>query len=414
MVPSQLEFLPVIASVYALSIYVFMLLLASLLVRVKVFGNAVTQPSGRYGSLDGLRGVLATGVMIHHTLAMYIYFTGGEWEWSTSPVFNQLGQTTVALFFMITGFLFTLKALKPQIDWKALYTSRIMRLVPLYAVVVIVVFGVVFYLTGGVLNESPWEITKEFLIWISFVCFGRPDVNGYPMTWTLIANVNWSLKYEIIFYLFAVPVIHVISRFISVRSGLLASVGLLAAVLLFRWYRGGEGGVSLYTAQFLGGVIVAHAFRLDVLKTRVIEGQVIRWLAVGATASLFFMQFAYSSAAIIANIIMFTAVVGGASVFGLFNTRNAIWLGDISYGIYLLHGLVLWVVLGSLANAGVLAGLDLFGYWLVVLGVTALIVIVASCSFAFLEKPLMSLRLVKKKEIERKIRSPLAYKGGEA
>lgn len=414
MVPSQLEFSPVIASVYAVSIYVFMLVLAGVFVRTKVFGNALTKPSGRYGSLDGLRGMLATGVFIHHTFSMYGYFTGGEWQWSTSPVFNQLGQTTVALFFMITGFLFTLKALKPQVDWKSLYASRILRLVPLYALVVIVIFGMVFYLTGGVLNESPWAIIKEFLIWISFVCFGRPDVNGYPMTWTLIANVNWSLKYEIIFYLFAVPVIHVISRFISVRSGLLLSVGLLVAALLFRWLKGGEGGISLYAAQFLGGVIVAHAFRLDELKTRVIEGQAIRWLAVVATASLFFMQFAYSAAAIIANIIMFTAVAGGASLLGLFKTRSAIWLGDISYGVYLLHGLTLWVILGSLANAGLLAGLDLFSYWLVVLCAATLIVIVASCSYTFLEKPVMSLLSAKKKDDAQQTQSSLVYKSGEA
>ncbi|MBU0653562.1 MAG: acyltransferase [Gammaproteobacteria bacterium] len=409
---SQLEFSPVFASVYAVSIYGFMLVLAMLLVRLNVFGRALTVPSGRYGSLDGLRGLLATGVFIHHTFVMNTYFTQGEWEWSSSAVFNQLGQSTVALFFMITGFLFTLKALNPKIDWKLLYASRLLRLLPLYAVVVVIVFGVVFYLSAGVMRESPWEIIKEFLIWISFVCFGRPDVNGYPMTWTLIANVNWSLKYEVIFYVFAVPFIHLIARFVSVRSGLLISLGLIAMVLLFRWYRGGEGGISLYTVQFLGGVMVAYAYKMESIRLNVIEGRLIRWFAVAATASLFFMQYAYGAAAIVGNIIMFAAVAGGASLFGLFKAKSAIWLGDISYGIYLLHGLVLWIVLGALARAGILAHLDLFEYWLVVLGVTAVVVLLASASYTLMEKPLMGLLSAKKRAMRQQPQDSLAYGRG--
>ena len=35
---------------------------------------------------------------------------------------------------------------------------------------------------------------EELLMWLTFVCFGHPDVTGYPMTWTLIAGVNCSLN----------------------------------------------------------------------------------------------------------------------------------------------------------------------------------------------------------------------------
>ena len=398
MSPAQLEFLPAMASIYALSIYGFMLILSKFIIRLDLFGKSLTKPSGRYGSLDGLRGLLATGVFLHHTFSAYGYFALGQWQWSSSAVFNHLGQTTVALFFMITGFLFTLKASSPTVHWKSLYLSRVARLVPLYALVVLLVFMVIFYLSDWEIKESPWAILKEFFIWITFACFGRPDINAYPMSWTLMANVNWSLKYEVIFYLFAVPVIHWMSRLISARTGLLASFGMIVAVLLFRWYRGGEGGVSLYTVQFLGGMMVAYAFRIDEIKTTVIESQGMRWLAVVATVSLLFMQYAYSPVAVISNIIMFTAVTGGASLFGLFKHKSAIWLGDISYGIYLLHGLVLWVVLSNLGKAGILVQLDVFQYWLIMLGTAAVIVLLASCSYVFLEKPVMDLLKAKKKK----------------
>lgn len=143
--------------------------------------------------------------------------------------------------------------------------------------------------------------------------------------------------------------------------------------------------------------MVAYAFRIDDLKSRVITSQWIRWLAVVATASLFFMQYAYSAAAVISNIIMFAAVTGGASMLGLFKRKSAIWLGDISYGIYLLHGLVLWVVLHNLGRTGVLAQLDVVSYWLVMLGASAVIVLLASCSYVFLEKPAMDLLKARRK-----------------
>lgn len=405
MSPAQLEFAPVAATVYAVSIYVFMFIVASYFIRQDTFAKSLTVPSGRYGSLDGLRGVLATGVFIHHAFAMYVYFSGGEWQWSTSPVFNQLGQTTVSLFFMITGFLFTLKALAPTIDWKRLYASRVLRLVPLYALIVSSIFGLVFFLSHWKLNEPVWEIIKEYWVWMTFVCFGRPDINAYPMSWTLIANVNWSLKYEIMFYLFAVPAIHVFSRFVQLRAALVLCAAMLGAILLFRWQRGGEGGISLYTVQFLGGVMVAYAFKIDRLKA-VIEGNIIRWLAAGALVSLFFMQYAYSAVAVIGNIIMFAAVVGGASIFGLLKHKSAVWLGDISYGIYLMHGLVLWLVLNMLAKAGILSQLGLVGYWLVTFATAASIVLLASCSYALLEKPVMGLLPARKQDRVRGYKQP--------
>ncbi len=388
MLPAQLEFSPVAATVYAIALYGFMWWIAGIFIKQRQFAQVLTAPSARYGTLDGVRGILATGVFVHHTFAIYGYFTTGVWQWSASPVFNQLGQTTVALFFMITGFLFTLKALKPRVDWQQLYLSRLLRLVPLYAVVVSVIFAVVFYASDWVLQESIWEIVKEYAIWLTFVCFGRPDVNAYPMTWTLIANVNWSLKYEVLFYLFAVPAIHVLGRWVAVRYALGLALSLLAAVLAFRWYRGGEGGISLYTAQFLGGVIVAYAFSLERYRTW-FSSKPLRVVAGMAALSLFALQYAYSAWAIVANVLMFAALVGGVSLWGLLNTRRAIWLGDISYGLYLLHGLVLWLVLNALQKLGVLQHLDVWQYGAIMLGAAGMIVGLASLSYRFLEKPAM-------------------------
>src|SRR5205823_3935296 len=99
----------------------------------KRFGAPST--TGRFASLDGLRGYLAFGVFIYHSSIWYYFVRSGKWDVPPSRVYRNLGQASVMLFFMITGFLFCSKLLRGRselIDWRKLYVSRFLRLVPLY------------------------------------------------------------------------------------------------------------------------------------------------------------------------------------------------------------------------------------------------------------------------------------------
>jgi len=53
-----------------------------------------------------LRGYLAFCVFLHHA-SFYVEFAhAGEWIEPASRVYSHLGDSSVKLFFMITGFLF--------------------------------------------------------------------------------------------------------------------------------------------------------------------------------------------------------------------------------------------------------------------------------------------------------------------
>jgi peptidoglycan/LPS O-acetylase OafA/YrhL len=60
----------------------------------------------RYASLDGLRGYCAFFVFLHHASIWYSYLHTNSWAAPPSHFYNHLGQSGVAIFFMITGFLF--------------------------------------------------------------------------------------------------------------------------------------------------------------------------------------------------------------------------------------------------------------------------------------------------------------------
>jgi peptidoglycan/LPS O-acetylase OafA/YrhL len=389
---------------YGICIYGSMWALSSVLLKFGSFKNSITVRSSRYGSLDGLRGVLALSVLAYHGVVMYIYFTKGVWESVASPILNHLGETSVAMFFMITSFLFTNKAFQSQVRWKALYLSRVYRLTPLYLIIVVILFGLVFWQSDFQLKESPLRILKEFALWCSFCCFGRPDINAYPTTWRMIAGVNWTLRLEILFYVIAIPMLHVVSRIVSVRTALILMVGVMGLILSYRSYAGPVWMtvwlLTLYASHFAGGIVVALALNQPTLKSW-IAGRLFRLLAVGAIGPFFFLKHSDSSVAVLSATVIFAAVAGGASLFGILNTRNAIWLGDVSYGIYLIHGVVLWLAMTFLKSHNQLENLRFIPFLLTIIFVASLVVVLASLSYSRLEKPVMSRLSSKRNEVIR-------------
>jgi len=386
--PVQLEHSPLLALSYSIAIYGVMLFWAQCLVGFNVVGKALTIGSARYGSIDGLRGLLAVGVLIHHSITSYIYMTTGQWIYGESSILNQLGESTVALFFMITGFLFTLKAMSKEINYKDLYVSRLARLGPLYWIIVVILFAVVMSLNGGVLRESSKTLLLELMKWLGFVVFGRPDVNAQYMSWTLIAGVNWSLKYEVLFYLFAVPALHVAARIFVPIKLLLATISLICILFFLRFHYSFSGGISLYVAQFLGGISIAYVYKIPILY-KLTKTMVFKIIAMICVMALLSMTHSTNNIAIICTTVVFAAVVGGSSLFGLLNTRAAIWLGDISYGIYLIHGLILWVTLTVIGKFMMLSSIDMSSFWFAIILVSFVVTLLASLSYMLMERPIM-------------------------
>ncbi len=386
MPPAQLEFHPILAMLYGAAICISMTATAFFISRIPFVAKIVTPAQGRYGCLDGFRGLLAIGVFIHHSFTAYVYFTTGRWVWCTSHLFNQLGQTPVALFFMITGFLFAQKASAPKLNWKQLYISRFARLFPLYAIIVFIVLAIVLSLSKGVLYESPAILAQEVMSWLAFVCFGRPNINAYPMTWTIIAGVNWSLDYEIQFYVFGIPLLYFLSRFLSSAQMLKLSAALLAGFFTAVLVKGSMYGFPLRIMQFLCGIFSAYIYAQPRLLI-IIRHTTFRLIAAASAMLLLYFENAHGFLPILLSLVLFLGVAGGLSGWGFLQSRPALWLGDISYGMYLIHGLILWLTLSALKKYNLLAGIDLLQYSLIILICGGIVTAIASISFAFVERP---------------------------
>ncbi|MET1077535.1 MAG: acyltransferase [Pseudomonas sp.] len=372
----------------AVAVYALALLCASLLLRCMpaIARSLDSNGSARFASIDGLRGYLALGVFIHHAVITWFYLDSGQLAVPPSNFYAQIGVTSVALFFMITGFLFWHRLLEQgdRHDWLAFAVSRVFRLYPLYLPLLAVVLISVFWMQDWRLHESPWAVLKQVLLWLSF---DRPDINAYPHTGMLIANVTWTLSYEVFFYL-ALPLLSLV----FLKRGpwpqvLLCLAGIYLLYQLIGWNHSLK---KHYLASFLGGIAAAYWVRRPALvdwgRSRLAGALALLALLVVMTA--FRKSFALVPLLLLG--LFFAIVASGNRLFGALQPRALRWLGEISYSTYLLHGFVLWLVVQRLP---LLLPFDIrppLPYLALLAGATCLLVLLSSLTFLYLEKPGMA------------------------
>ena len=169
----------------------------------------VEQSAGRVASLDGLRGVAALVVLVHHALLLTPTFfaayagtgTGpheGAWWWTHTPLhLLWAGDEAVLVFFVLSGLVLALPAMRwDREGWFAYYVRRIPRLyVPVWgslALATVLAWAVTRGpVPGAPLPETAVGPTPRRLVEDAVLLTGPSGLNG-PL---------WSLQLEVIFSL---------------------------------------------------------------------------------------------------------------------------------------------------------------------------------------------------------------------
>lgn len=343
-------------------------------------------PEGRrIGCVDGLRGYLAIAVFTSHALLwVQMIKRTGEWGDHPTAMLNQLGNGAVGLFFMVSGLVFYPYIRKgfSGTSWVSIYTSRIFRIMPLVGASVLIIVLIISTRTGRVLQATDLPSLGQWLIG-----YARPPLMGYAKSWLVNAGVLWSIWYEWVFYVALLPALAVLSdairgRFPTCTLPLLAiAIGVLsrAAHLPIKFLA--------YLPLFAVGMLAYEIQRKErvsvLLRTRMASAAATASLLIGmnvadtptATALPFFA-------------FLFVCVACGNTLFGLLNTKGALVLGECSFGIYVLHAIVLYLLFefggaGELSYVGLLTAALPF--------VSVLIVILCAFTFLLIERPSISL-----------------------
>lgn len=215
----------------------------------------------RLTSLDGLRGAAALTVLLHHGLLLFPvlaepYFarvpapSGTAAWWAVHTPLHLLweGKAGVYVFFVLSGFVLTLPAMRDGHRWDAYYPSRLIRLyLPIWGAVAFA--AVTFLLVDRVgIQDSPWLDERPRSLTAMMLVRDVTLVGGNGG----IASPLWSLTWEILFSL-ALPIV----LWVAIRVRRLHAVIMVAAVALSSVGGAIEETAVMYPPMFVVGVILA-------------------------------------------------------------------------------------------------------------------------------------------------------------
>ena len=342
----------------------------------------LSRSSARYISLDGLRGFLALAVVMHHTSITYGYIQTGIWQLPPSSFYALLGQVGVAVFFMITAFLFWGRLLDEgaRINWAALYCNRFFRIVPLYWVAVATMFAIVAYRTGFRLNVPIIQLARELFQWTLPSIIKTPsDINGYASPWVVLAGVTWTIYYEWLFYL-SLPLLAVAAK----NRSPAAFLPIVASLLIY------SPNIVTSTERYFIALFACGMFAASMVRRypKILGDSNKKSIICLLLLLAVFLRYdtAYAWGPILLLGAFFLLISSGTTLFGLLKSRSAQRLGSISYSIYLLQGPVL-LVLFSQKTLGKYALQSPEHYWFVALLVSLLLVCISMVTYRFVEKP---------------------------
>ncbi|WP_342030342.1 acyltransferase family protein [Pseudomonas sp. CFBP 13719] len=295
--------------------------------------------AARSSPLDALRGILATAVICHHFVVTYFWKATGIWIPPQSAVPNNLGAVPVSLFFMITGFLFFGKIYQRRPDFLDIFKSRVLRIMPLYAFALIFVVLLSLYETGFAFITLK-ELGQEVFKWL---VFSGGSFNGFIHSNIMTGGVHWTLRYEWLFYL-TLPVIAALVNKAWYGKYSLASL-LVFAVITVCMMLGivKPALLLLFVAGFIPVLIKRH-FPKSIAYMAHPLVSVAALLLIACAMKLE----AYSVLQIATMALPFMILALGNDLFGLLASRGLKSLGEVSYSLYLTHGVVLYIAFSIL------------------------------------------------------------------
>lgn len=356
-----------------------------------LFSAADTPPSphaDRLTTLDGLRGFLAFGVFFSHGVGDHAVLLHEGAAPLYHGFYELLGHVAVEMFFMITGYLFWMQLLRSEghPDWLRLYVGRVFRIGPVFLLAFLVTAYIALWQTGFSLRVRLDAFAREVAKWLTLgLSFVDSDtINGYADTPKILLGVTWTLHFEWLFYL-SLPLIALATRRRSTHLPIAATILVTGLVLvaLRQEYHGADKLICV--ALFSVGMLCAS------LEMKGLTARLPDWLGSTLVALLLLLAFVFYEKFYLAGPIVligsaFYLICSGCSVFGVLTCRAARRLGNVSYSLYLLQGLVFLFVfaLGPLRS---FASGSPVQYWLTLLLCAALLVVVATTVHVAVERP---------------------------
>ena len=353
-----------------------------------------------FSGLNGLRAIAALAVVFAHTtkglnefgLNCYIFgkTAGG------SAVTTTLASFGVSIFFTLSGFLITYLLLKEkevaEINIKNFYIRRILRIWPLYYLYLIIAI-----ITAYVFNIS-YEATS--ILFYIFLLANVPFIIGgfFPFTahywslgveeqfysfWPWLVKKSTNLLKTTVIVCFALITLKVILRLIDIKTNN-GDPGLFYNII----------HVTRFHCMLIGaiGSILYYKNNVTFLKlTNNFIAQFISWLVIFLSTINQFHISSIIDNELISFVTVFLIISQTEKSKRLINLNTSFFdfIGKISYGIYMIHPLIIFY----LSKVLVFSNDDsIYNYIIVYCAVFSITIFVAYISYSYFEKYFLDMK----------------------
>jgi peptidoglycan/LPS O-acetylase OafA/YrhL len=329
--------------------------------------NSITKQQNNninyFNGLNALRFFAAYFVVLHH--AEQIRMKYAMFNWKQHTLFNN-GSISVTFFFVLSGFLITYLLLKEQnntggISIKKFYTRRILRIWPLYFLLVTIGTIVIPFLLQMINYdyEMPYHFKDVILYYLFFAPFMVNILYGHHLLEAL-----WSIGVEELFYIIWAPLFkflkkHILAIIVSVIL-LKLILSLILNYIEMNNYIVSVIGMLKFEAMAIGGLGAYMVFKSksDISKKRLFS------FPVQVGVFLFMILYLFFRISLIEKSLTFkwlfsTPILSEYLLMAIFvwliinvslnpktlmklNNKYLNFLGEISYGIYMYHMIIVF------------------------------------------------------------------------
>ncbi|HBD0040511.1 TPA: acyltransferase [Escherichia coli] len=333
-------------------------------------------------ALDGLRGYAALSVVIFHSIIHYNYSKWAYFAMSPidsffnhdSTIFSVMisifnGSTPVLIFFILSGYVLSASVKRNQIGFLNFIIKRVGRIYPSVFACVILTTIVIFairHFGSDYPAPSLLDVTYNSLL-----------VDNK------VLGVTWTLTIEMAFAFIVYPLVVLRKRYGGV---------VLVSIMIYSIIAINKPALTLYipymnvsmlafcAGMFLDSEMAKHSFKRS--------GKYIL-LAMICTATIGRIYNEWSELFILTHVILCTSIIGSllhseSNIKKLLESRLSIYLGKISYSLYLFSvpvGYIFYFLFDSYFLTP-----EFYGFFVGV-AISVASVILSSITYKYIEKP---------------------------